>query len=146
MATGESDGTWRLDCKEYDTSGGHCVGHQIVTKGTSNKEVVLGVMVSYANEHSAPHIIFRTTPEANVKKGVAVKIDQNKFLRVPISSCDDKVCEVRSLIPKGLLQQMLSGKQLLFAFFIDETQHTYPVSLVGFKEMMTNLSMNESRS
>lgn len=121
---------WHVDCEHAKSQ---CIVKQRVETVQSG-QTVLGVMVGYIDKHPAPHIIFRTSPRANRQKGAAIKIDQHAMLRVPSLNCNDRVCEVRSFIPKGLLKQMLTGEKMHFAFFIENKQYTYPVSLDGFSK------------
>lgn len=135
-------GAWSYECKSQDALKNElCVANQLVLHKKTNN-AVLGVIVGFLPNHPMPHIIFRLSPGANVDKGAAVKVDELKSFKVPISNCDEKICEVRSFIPKELLAQMRMGKQLLFAFFLDQQQVTYPVSLDGFEKTYTALQAN----
>ena len=135
-------GAWSYECKSQDVSKNElCVAKQLVVDKKTNN-AVLGVIVGFLPNQPMPHIIFRLSPSANVDKGTAVKVDELRSFKVPISNCDEKICEVRSFIPKELLAQMRMGKQLLFAFFLDQKQVTYPVSLDGFDKTYTALQAN----
>lgn len=124
---------WRLNCKpQVGSTEQFCVVEQKLKASDDSGRIVLGVMVAYMKEHPLPHIIFRFSPNANTDKGAAVKIDDHQSVNVPISSCDKHVCEVRSFIPEGLLLQMRNGNLMQFAFFIDNQQLTYPISLQDF--------------
>jgi invasion protein IalB len=135
-------GAWSYECTSQDTLKNElCVANQLVLHKKTNK-AVLGVIVGFLPNHPEPHIIFRLSPSANVDKGAAVKVDELQSFKIPISNCDEKICEIRSFIPKELLTQMRKGKQLLFAFFLDQEQVTYPVSLDGFDKTYTELQNN----
>lgn len=138
----ETYGAWIYECNPQAGSEKNlCVANQLVVDKNA-KQAVLGVMVGFLPGHPMPHIIFRLSPNANLDKGAAVKVDDLNSLKVPISNCDEKICEVRSFIPKELLSQMRMGKQMLFAFFVDQKQVTYPVSLNGFDKTYTALQAN----
>ncbi len=135
-------GAWSFKCEpRIGSTVDLCVANQLVTAGKA-KRTILGVMVSYSPEHPMPHIIFRLSPKANVEKGAAVKVDELASLRVPISNCNNQICEVRSFIPEVLLSQMRSGKLLQFAFFLNDKQVTYLVSLEGFDKTYMALQVN----
>lgn len=89
-------------------------------------------MVARGANQALPHIVFRLSPKADIAAGAAVKVDEQQPFRVPISQCDSAICEVRAPLPEVFLGQMRTGKLLRFAFFIDNKQLTYPVSLDGF--------------
>lgn len=136
-------GAWSFECKPRSGSTENiCVANQLVTTGGNTKSVIIGVMVAYMADHPLPHIIFRVSPNANINKGAAIKVDEHAYLHVPISNCDNHICEVRSFIPEGVLLQMRKGKLLQFAFFIDDKQVTYPVSLEGFDKSYMALQSN----
>ena len=67
----------------------------------------------------------------------SVKVDSEKVIKAPINQCDESVCEVKSLIPRGLSEQMKGGQTMMFAFFIEDEQIIYPVSLKGYRELYT---------
>lgn len=139
-------GAWSYECKPQAGSEKElCVANQLVVSKKA-KQAVLGVMVGFLPDHPMPHIIFRLNSNANVDKGAAVKVDELKSFDVPISNCDEKICEVRSFIPKELLSQMRTGRQLLFAFFIGQEQVTLPVSLDGFDKTYLLLQANSVTS
>lgn len=126
-------GAWNVECKPRVTNSENpCVASQLVATGEDTKRTVLGVMVAPTQGEALPHIIFRFSPGANLKAGVGVEIDQQEAFRVPISQCDNHICEVRSLMPEELLAQMRVGRMLQFAYFLEKQQLTYPVSLNGF--------------
>ena len=129
----QTHGAWSVECKPRAGSPENiCVASQVVAVGEAGKQAVLGVMVAPTQGEALPHIIFRFSPGANLKAGVGVKIDQQEAFRVPISQCDNHICEVRSLMPEELLAQMRVGRMLQFAYFLEKQQLTYPVSLNGF--------------
>lgn len=130
--TEASIGAWNVECIDTSNKKKQCVANQIVTSGGTKSQTILGLMVGYNVEHSLAHVIIRFSSQANKDKGAAVKVDQYQPLRVPIERCDNKICQVRSLIPKGLLEQMKSGKFLRFAFYHNDKQVVYPVVLEGF--------------
>ena len=135
-------GAWSYECKSQDASNNElCVANQLVLHKKTNN-AVLGVIIGFLPNHPMPHIIFRLSPSANINKGAAVKVDELRSFKIPISNCDEKICEVRSFIPEKLLKQMRMGKQLLIAFFLDQKQVTYPVSLDGFDKTYTALQAN----
>lgn len=136
-------GAWNLKCEvKTENSNKLCIANQLVTIGGEESQVVLGIMLGYLPEHKSPHIIFRMSAKANLKRGAAVKIDEFESFGIPISNCDKKICEVRSFIPDGLLTQMRSGKLLRFAFLLDNKPVTYPVSLEGFDKVYSVLQAN----
>ena len=130
-------GSWQVVCKTDIKSRKQCVAHQMVKKGSAENNVVLGVMIGYQSEEPSPHLVFRFSPKADKLKGAAVKVDSEKVLKVPVNQCDESVCEVKSLIPKGLSEQMKVGQTMMFAFFIEDKQIIYPVSLEGYSELYT---------
>lgn len=133
-------GAWNVECKPRSGETENiCVASQSVTAEKNKNQVIIGVLVAYMPEHPLPHIIFRISPKANINKGAAVKVDEQAFLNVPISSCDKNICEVRSFIPEELLQQMREGNLLKFAFFVGDKQLIYPVSLKEFDKAYTAL-------
>ena len=138
-------GAWTVNCQSATSNTAPvCVATQLVTKGNDAQHVVIGVTVGYEAQHALPHIIFRVSPGANTHKGAAVKIDQQAHVSIPISDCDQQICEVRSFIPKSLLEQMQQGRLLQFAFFIKNQQITYPVSLDGFAQTYKILASNHT--
>lgn len=138
-------GAWTVSCQSStSTADPACIATQLITKTNNAKQVVMGVTVGYEAQHPLPHIIFRISPGANIHKGAAVKIDQQEYVSIPISTCDDNVCEVRSFIPQALLEQMQQGKYLQFAFFIKNQQFTYPISLDGFAQLYQILQSNHT--
>jgi len=136
---------WSVNCGARPGSDvQQCVATQSVTIGGDASKMVVGVMVAHQKEHALPHIVFRISPSANREKGVAVKVDEFDQFQVPITNCDQNVCEIRSFIPENLLAHMRKGKLLQFAFFLNDKQVTYPISLEGFnKTYQTLLSHNE---
>lgn len=136
-------GAWSVECKPRATNVENpCVASQVVAaeaEKAAKQAVVLGVMVAPTQGEPLPHIIFRFSPGANLKAGAGVKIDQQEAFRVPISQCDDHICEVRSLMSEALLSQMRAGKMLQFAYFLENQQLTYPVSLSGFDQAFAAL-------
>lgn len=133
-------GAWSIECNLNDkASDNTCVMKQLVVAGETQKRAILGVMVGRNFEHPMPHILFRINANIDREKGVAVKIDSHEFFHLPIFACDEQVCEIRSFIPDSVLSQMLNGKLLLLAFFLDDNQVTYPVSLVGFDKAYAGL-------
>lgn len=121
-------GGWNVECEDKNK----CIANQLVTSGGNKEQTILGVMVGYDSESLSAHIIIRFNAQADKSKGAAVKVDQFKALRVSIDNCDNQVCQVRSLIPEGLLEQMKKGKFLRFAFYYNGKQVTYPIVLAGF--------------
>ena len=127
-------GTWSYECSEKrGKEKESCMAKHLVADKNA-KQAVLGVMVGLSSEQSLPHMTFRFSAKANVDKGAAVKVDEFQSFNVKINRCDEKICEIRSYIPADLLSQMKNGKHMLFAFYLEEQQVTFPVSLDGFSE------------
>lgn len=130
-------GSWQVVCKTGIDSNKQCIAHQMVKKGSAQNNVVLGVMIGYESNEPSPHLVLRFSPKADKSKGAAVKVDSEKVIKAPINQCDESVCEVKSFIPKGLSEQMKVGHTMMFAFFIEDEQIIYPVSLEGYSELYT---------
>ena len=133
-------GSWQVVCTTGIDSHKQCIAHQMVQKGSAPNNVVLGVMIGYQSKDPSPHLVFRFSPKADKSKGVAVKVDSEKVIKAPINQCDESVCEVKSLIPRGLSEQMKGGQTMMFAFFIEDEQIIYPVSLKGYRELYPYLT------
>jgi invasion protein IalB len=128
--------SWQLNCEPAKTNEElSCVASQQV-KVKPSEGTVLGVMLAKKKKDAKPHLVLRLSALANVDKGVAIKVDKHSFYRAPINGCNSSVCEVKTLIDDQLLLQMLKGNNMYIAFFINDSQVTYPVSLDNFDETL----------
>lgn len=131
-------GSWSVECSGQ---GKHCAATQKVTTDKAGQKTVLGVIVESVSGKVDAQLTFRMTSKAYVPAGAGIKIGKHKPLRAPISSCDDKVCEVRAWLTPELKRQMSSEKLLIFAYFIDaKRQVSLPVSLQGFPAALERLN------
>lgn len=128
---------WYKVC--YPTQNKHfptCIANRLVTTTGNHEQVVLGVMVGV---NDFPFIILRFTAGADNTKGAALKIDKQPYFKVRISSCDQKICEVRAQLTPEFITAMIKGSLMQFSFFLDEQQIIYPIGLIGFQSIYTNL-------
>ncbi len=136
-------GSWSVDCVD---NGNRCIATQKVTTDPAGQKTLLGVIVEpgTAKDSKGPLLTFRFTNQANRTAGAGMKIDQREPQRAPISSCDDKVCEVRAWLTPDLRKQMSNGKLLVFAYFVDKKQVSLPVSLNGFATALDLVTSSKS--
>lgn len=134
-------GAWSVQCA---TAAGwerpHCTATQLVATDPAGKKAVLGVTLDRVDTQPKPRIAFRLTAAAYRPAGVAIKIDDFKPMRLPLTNCDDRLCETQAWLDDDVVARMRKGKVLQFAYFLDpKNQATYPVSLMGFTEALAAL-------
>jgi invasion protein IalB len=137
-------GSWSVECSDQ---GKRCAATQKVATDKAGQQTVLGVILEPAIGKADAQLTFRMTNTAYVPAGAGIKIGNNKPLRAPISSCDDKVCEVRAWLTPELKRQMRTEKLMIFAYFMDaKRQVSLPVSLNGFPAAMDQLAKVQARA
>lgn len=131
-------GNWVLNC-EADKP---CfISQQIEFKNNGHSTVVGGASVFYASKHLVLRLRF--SPNAKKSQGVGIKIDKNQALHLPITACDNKVCEANIAIDDQLLTELRSGEFLSIAYFDKSAkQKTLPVFLNNFNEIFESLNKN----
>ncbi|WP_427983523.1 invasion associated locus B family protein [Agarivorans sp.] len=112
-----------------------CVISQMVMKQQGDAaDVIAGV--SYFNHPSQPILKIRITPQADPKKGLGLKFDQQTALHLPITNCDNKVCEVNIVADQQLIDDLQNSKLMSVAYILksNQQQNAFPVILNGFKQ------------
>ena len=135
-AQNNKSGNWVLNC-EADKP---CfISQKIEYKNNGHNTVVGGASVFYASKHLVLRLRF--SPNAKKEQGVGIKVDKNQALHLPITACDNKVCEANIAIDAQLLKELRSGKSLSIAYFDKRAkQKTLPVFLNNFNEVFESLS------
>jgi len=127
---------WSLSCKNNNP----CFISQKITLNLNDKVRVLGgASIFYTTENLV--IRLRFPPNAKQSHGVGIKVDKNNALHLPITACDDKVCEANIAIDKQLLAELKAGDLLSIAFFDKKLkQKTLPIFLSNFNEVFNQLT------
>ncbi len=122
---------WTVKCP----SAKPCVISQMVMKQQGNAaDVIAGV--SYFNHPQQPILKIRITPQADPKKGLGLKFDEQTALHLPITHCDTKVCEVNIVADHQLIYDLQNSQLMSVAYIIknSQKQNAFPVILNGFKQ------------
>ncbi len=141
-------GAWSVNCTGHtEDSKKLCAASQSIATDPEGRKVVLGVIVErIVDGQIRPRITFRMSSKAFVAAGVGIKVDGEPPARLPISSCDNAVCEARGWLNEAMTRQLHNGRLLRFAYFVDaEKQITFPVSLNGLGDAMDYMAGNSSQ-
>ncbi|GDY25504.1 MULTISPECIES: invasion associated locus B family protein [unclassified Agarivorans] len=122
---------WTVKCPP----GKPCVITQMIMKKQGDAaNVIAGV--SYFNHAEQPILKIRISANAEPKKGLGLKIDEQKALHLPITTCDNKLCEVNVVADRQLIEDLQNGKLMSIAYILksNQQQTAFPVILTGFKQ------------
>jgi invasion protein IalB len=122
---------WTVKCPV----GKPCVITQMVMKKQGDSaNVIAGV--SYFDHSEQPILKIRISAKADPKKGIGLKIDQQKPLHLPITNCDEKLCEVNVVADKQLIKDLQSSQVMSVAYILKSSQQqtAFPVILNGFQQ------------
>lgn len=100
---------------------------------------MLGISVRIAASSDSPEMQLRISPAADPRAGVGLKIDNHDDFRLPISGCDERVCQAVGRIRGPVRDQLTSGKYAQVAYFVGGKQQTVPVPLDGFAAALVEL-------
>ena len=122
---------WTVKCPV----GKPCVITQMVMKKQGDAaDVIAGV--SYFDHSKQPILKIRISAKADPKKGIGLKIDEQKPLHLPITNCDKKLCEVNVVADKKLIEDLQSSQIMSVAYIVKSSQQqtAFPVILNGFQQ------------
>ena len=138
-------GSWGLLC--FDRKPRVCTFSQAVSTDPRGAQVVLGVAVHVDPGSTRPKISFRMSQLALSSAGLGLKIDQAAEYRLPMSSCDERVCLASGWLDGGLRTALETGTVAQVAFLMqDSKQVLVPLSLNGFKEGVEELVRSTTSS
>ena len=77
----------------------------------------------------------------DLRAGVALKVDEEEEMKAPYAQCTRNGCEVRSALPKKIVEQFKKGKALHVGFrpFGTEQTAVMDVSLKGFSSALKKI-------
>jgi len=132
----QKSNSWLLNCKANNPC---FISQKIQFNYKGESKVIGGASVFYASKNLILRL--RMSPNANKEQGVGLKIDKNKAVHLPITTCDVKICEVNVAIDNQLLSELRSGKVLSVVYFDDTNkQKALPVFLDNFNELFDQLN------
>jgi len=132
-------GSWSLVCTET------CALSQVTATDPEGRKVVLGVSVYFPPLATMATIDFRISSAAKSEGGIGLKVDDFPSFKLPISRCDERVCQASGYLKEPLLSQFISGKLAKIAFLLEDSkQMILPFSLIQFKEAYSELKMADS--
>ena len=138
-------GSWGLLC--FDRKPRVCTLSQAVSTEPRGTQVVLGVAVHVDPGSTRPKISFRMSQLALPSAGLGLKIDQAAEYRLPMSTCDERVCLASGWLNGGLRTALENGTVAQVAFLMqDRKQVLVPLSLKGFKEGVQELVRSTASS
>ena len=109
------------------------------------RKVVLGISVYFPPLATVATIDFRISSAANAEGGIGLKVDDFPSFKLPISRCDERVCQASGYLKEPLLSQLMAGKLAKIAFLLEDSkQMILPFSLIKFKDAYSELTMMES--
>lgn len=121
-------GSWSVSCGTQN-----CAMTQMVAKDAAGKEVMLGVSINFAFKSDFGIMIVRLPKIADKEAGLGIKVDENKAIRLPISSCSDIACQTIIKIDQALIDEFSSGKVAKYAYALNnKKQMILPISLDQF--------------
>ena len=135
-AQNNQQGSWLLNCKADKPC---FISQKIEFNNNGKSKVVGGASLFYTSKHLVLRLRF--SPNAKKSQGVGIKVDKSLALHLPITACDDRICEANIAVDDQLLTELQSGKILSIAYFDKRAkQKTLPVFLNNFNEIFESLS------
>ncbi|RKF18739.1 hypothetical protein DBZ36_10095 [Alginatibacterium sediminis] len=127
FAEQELEPVWKSSCDQQQRCNATL---PVVVENQGQKRVVAGL--TYLYNPPGDILRIRFSPKATRGAGIGLKVDQNKALQLPISNCDDKVCEVNIAVDTQLLNELRGGQWMLLAYQENTKQRTLPIQIFGF--------------
>ena len=128
-AKAEDFSYWSLNCDTIQCS----ISQMLIVKNSDKMGVVGGLTLS-SLPNKQTLLTIRTSSVTDIKRGLAIKVDNHQDIKLPVAQCISAACETHVILDKKLLNEMKVGKVLGVFFFNKKTnkQVSLPFSLKGF--------------
>lgn len=134
-------GDWQYVCEPARQGRGEvCTLRQFVAPKDRPGQPILAVAIGRLTPDRKMTIVFKLPPQIDKTAGIGFRVDDDKFITVPVATCDAGACTAALGLDESTLKKLRAGKQAMVAFRSAEgVAGGLPVSLSGISRGLAAL-------